>query len=1057
VEQAEQPDLSRGATLTVHPTALTARGAVRESVRRAGAVLGSRAVTFPELTDVLARQLGVSERVLPAELAVLVLEAAVGDLPDLSEALRHRRRGLLRELQASIDELKAAGVAPDDLRAAAETLPAEAALRAGELARIYAAYERRLASIGALDRHGREWLVAERLAGCAGRGERPPVLAGVERIVFAEIYDFSVLQFLIATALVRLVGDAELVAFAHPENVDATRFLDRTWNRFVASEAVAEQSLPSFVVRGGRQGSLAAALRGVFATPRVPPGTGDDSIRVLAAPHRYAEVEAVMRNVRRRLEAGADPERLALIARDLGGRYAELIDDVARRFGVPVYFRKGEALLASGAVREAVGLLRAALEDCPRERLAGVVRSDYFRYRRSRAADLLAAVGYVSEAASPLERCLARHAAAETHDDPARAERARRAVERHRPALEAARAAIAGLAGRRRLPGHVAAWRKALAALGHRPVARELASPEAAARDARSWERFDQLLDSMAGVSRALGSGPIELDEFLGLVLAVAQMEGAAEPSAATGVRALSVLDARGLDFDVVYLLGLDDGTFPLPHRESAVLPDALKRLLGPALSAAVRRRAGAGADGIVPGVLLRTAREASLEDPFLFFLALSMPERQLVLAYPETDERGNPTVPSPFIDEVAACLSEPLPIVRVGRYGLAVPPGDCCEPAELVARAAADRWRPETSGGDWLTPVLRERLDGGAARLDDVDRRARIESARSRYFLTPLENPARGAAASAFVGRVPAGGTLAARIDAMRWSPTRIDQLAACGFKLFAARILGLREPDDPGADVDPRQRGLLLHRAFELLLRELPDLPADPPAARREARAALERLRRTVALVVSPRERVLVDLEWDRVLAAADLMIDLEIEARRDAAEKGLVIDRQLEWRFALTLAADAAGAPIAIEGKADRVDRWRRGDTIERVRVVDYKTTRDPAELARGLDPAPDTPRTSFQVPLYVIAAAGESTRDPGPALEGGYFAPLAARSKRSKLRDFDRAGLQAVEAEVRALVGTVRAGRFDVAPRLCDEWCAFRTVCRYLPPPVEEDVG
>src|SRR5262249_61715016 len=114
-----------------------------------------------------------------------------------------------------------------------------------------------------------------------------------------------------ATNLIRLVGDAELVAFAHPENVDATRFVDRTWNRFVGDPAIADQVLPSFVVRGGRTGSLAAVLGGVFATPPAAPLPAGGSVRLLVAPSRYGEVEAGVRAARRRLERGESARRLA--------------------------------------------------------------------------------------------------------------------------------------------------------------------------------------------------------------------------------------------------------------------------------------------------------------------------------------------------------------------------------------------------------------------------------------------------------------------------------------------------------------------------------------------------------------------------------------------------------------------------------------------------------------------------------------------------------------------------------------------------------------------------
>src|SRR5262245_52508020 len=84
-----------------------------------------------------------------------------------------------------------------------------------------------------------------------------------------------------------------------------------------------------------------------------------------------------------------------------------------------------------------------------------------------------------------------------------------------------------------------------------------------ARRDARAWQRFDELLDAMAGVARALGSATMPLEDFLGQVVAAAERDLGSESEPAGGVRALSVLDARGLDFDVVYVMGLDDGTFP--------------------------------------------------------------------------------------------------------------------------------------------------------------------------------------------------------------------------------------------------------------------------------------------------------------------------------------------------------------------------------------------------------------------------------------------------------------------------------------------------------------
>src|SRR5207248_2309265 len=127
-----------------------------------------------------------------------------------------------------------------------------------------------------------------------------------------------------------------------------------------------------------------------------------------------------------------------------------------------------------------------------------------------------------------------------------------------------------------------------------------------------------------------------------------------------------------------------DLGLRPVPR--GALLPATTPRDVraGERLEEALDQLAGLGrALGMAPlplGGLFRTAREASLEDPFLFFLALSMAERELVLSYPETNEQGNPTVPSPFLDEVQATAAGPLPRTALEATAL-VPPGEeCCE-----------------------------------------------------------------------------------------------------------------------------------------------------------------------------------------------------------------------------------------------------------------------------------------------------------------------------------------------------------------------------------------
>jgi len=1035
-------------TLYLYPTALKAEAVLHDRAGEAGALLAHRVTTFPELTDALARELTPPARLLEPEMAAVVLAHAL-DAPGMPEPLRAPRRGLAHELLGVIGELKASYLAPDDVAAIAAALPSgPAARRLSDLARMYAAYEEGLARLGAVDRHGRDWRVCDALAAAEASGRSVATLAGVRKVVFAEIYDFSVLQFLIATAIIRLVGDAELVAFAHPENVDATRFLERTWNRFVGDPAIADQVLPSFVAREGRSGSLAAVLRGVFASEQGTPFPADGSLRLVVAPSRYREVEAAVRDVRRRLERGEPADRMALLARDLA-TYGDLIEDVCRRYRVPVHFRKGKPLVANGLVKACLDVLRCVADGFPRARLAALLDTDYLPGAPRHLVRALREVGFVAETARPLSACVAHRV--ESTPPPRRGKLAAAGRE-----LDALVALLRGLDGRRAVAAHVEVFRRTLRRLRVRPVPRDDVMPRAARRDARAWERFERTLVDLAAVGDALGVGAMPLDAFVRLLVAALEPLEVDDPSTRAGsVRALSVLDARGLDFDTVYVLGLDDGTFPAPRGESPLWPDAMKRDTNPVAAGRLRGKLGARADGLPLGGLLRTAREASLEDPFLFFLALSMAEHEVVLSYPAVNEQGNPTVPSPFLDEVRACTE--LPATEIDATELVPAAEECCEPAELVGRAALARWsRKPGVPPDRLTAALREADPALARRLDAIDRRAAIEERRSRYFLSAAGEARKAALADAFVGRLGADAALRGRLDAMRWTPSRLETLGACGFRFFAREILGLAPLDDPAAAVDAAERGTLVHALLEALLLAHPRLPGDLAAARTVARDFVARMQDPTARSIAAKDPVLLDVTWGQIAAAVDAVVVAEHGRQAEDAAEGVMVDHVLERMLGGVLADPAGGPPVAIAGKPDRIDVRRRDGRIVGLRVLDYKMTRKSADYAARLDPARELGKTAFQIPVYLLAALAELAPLPEDVvLEGGYLPLLAIGDP--QVRPFDAAELDGIAGRIVTLVRGAREGRFDVDPDPCDPFCAYRPACRFQRPPLEEETG
>jgi hypothetical protein len=1094
--------------LTIYPTGLKVEEVLKTRARAGDVALGHRLTTFPELVDSLDRELSDVPPVLGDAVAAVLARAALlremhaleargsAEIGDDGSAADGGGSAALR----IIGELKAVGLAAPELTAlAARVADAETRRRLGFLGKVARAYDAMLAAIGRADRHDRERRVFRMLQDAYARGVRPRPLVGVTRLVVAEIYDYSLLQFLLVRTLIRIVGDAELVTLAHPENVDASRFVERTWNRFVADPAIADAVLPEFVVRGGRTGALARVLAGIFGGDaaratgifaEADPATAEDRTRapgggaaadaappnvtVVAAPSRHAEVVEVGRRIRDRLAGGTRPERIAILCRDLGA-YRELIEDVCERYGIRVGFRAGRPLLAHGVVQWIVRLLRAAATDLSREDLAACLQSAYAR-RPGDAARLLDGLGYRDERSLPLERCIAReevrleHLCAGAGPERARV-RAAAALARlrqHAPALVAAVARLRALATPRRVGAHVTALADALRAFRLRIRA------DARARDGAALATLGDLLAELACVCDRLdGERPVPLAAFVARLLTAADGLQVDVPAwEANRVRALAIADARGLDFDTVFVLGLDDGTFPAARAEDGWLDDRMRAEVNRHAAAVLRDALGPDVGDAPLGRVLRGREELRAEDPFLFYLALSMAEREVVLGYPTHDAAGNPLVRSPYVDEVLALVPQAL-ATGAPRRSLVPEPDDCRAPAELVDRAVLSA----VAGAPGLLAAVGRALPPGAGA--EIVRRIVVERRRARYFLLDAEREAadKEPLADAFVGRLDGSERVRTLVGAMPWTSGRLDELAACGFKFLAARVLGLAPNEDEELELSAREEGALVHRLLEELLRRTDVVPADPEQAAGLVRTLLVEARSGLAAELRAIDPALVEIAWRR--AAEVLHEFVRAEAVRARAE-GLPArrERRLEWPFRYTLTDHREGAGAArigtldltLTGIVDRVELTYDADgRVTFAEVLDYKLSKRRSEYRARLDPTRGLATTAFQIPVYALAlrAAPELRWRDDARIDAGYVLLRADQKHLTVTLDPDVLALDAETRRVRdtaaspplanriiALVEGAAAGRFDVAPRVCDPFCDYRLICRYQPPPPEE---
>jgi ATP-dependent helicase/DNAse subunit B len=416
--------------LAIYPTARKVEDLLkRESRERCQ--MGHRIVTFPQLLDALWREYGADRVLLSTIGERIAIEEALGRAKNVGAIAA--RSGLTDYLHALVRQLKSAALTAEDLRLASEALRVPATARIGMVTAILASYEALLDERGLADTHHREGAVLDALLHAERQGTRPRFLAGVTHLLVAEIYDFGLLQFMIVAALIRLVGDAELTIQAEPRTVNANRFPELTWNRFVSEESIADKVLPQFVRRGGRQGRLGFLLTHIFSGNYPTPPLPDETVSIIEAPTRRREVEEVARAIRRVLERPPSEriplDRIAVVTRDLNP-YAGHLEAIFRRYRIPLRLGAAQPLRAAPPARFITDVLKIPRDGYRREAILGLLNTPYVRVAAKAYRGLLREAGYIDRATRSLAKCIATR-----HDEMAEA-LARESDQRNRAMLQ---------------------------------------------------------------------------------------------------------------------------------------------------------------------------------------------------------------------------------------------------------------------------------------------------------------------------------------------------------------------------------------------------------------------------------------------------------------------------------------------------------------------------------------------------------------------------------------------------------------------------------------------
>ncbi len=797
--------------------------AFRARLASQGGALGVSLYTFYGLYAELLARAGRPLPVLNGPAQIRLLRVLIGGLAERGE-LRYfasigDKPGFAVTAREAIDELKRARVFTEQFTEAARGLSPGLE----ELAALYATYQRWLLDHEWADPEGLGWLAAIAL-------ETDPALGRELRLLVVDGFDeFNPTQMAVLThlavrakeTLITLTGDPRRQRLAHRRFQRAEQQLRPLAGQHAAWDSASDAAQ--------RAPDLAADLRTLEAKLFEPPAVSDGlpsrgAVEFLEAQTRAAEARAALRWIKQRLVTdGMALTEVAVLARSLDP-YRPFLDETAREFGLPLHILGGGALADNPLVSALLDLLGLSTEReswRPRTLLAAW-HSPYFDWSAlgldaSHAATLeaVARLGRVVQGSDQWREALHQLAGQPEPgpDDEPESDLGRPTPE----AIAQARAAFESFITRLRppprapLPEYVAFVEDLIGDDPAEPTrtgpvqphqvaapslnvgARALAEPQTAARDLAALRVFKDILRGLVLTEQIIGAQSRDW-EFASFVHALreAVAPAAYEPGLShftepdqPAVSVASVLDARGLSFRAVAILGLAEGEFPLAEHELPLLREIDRAALEPR------------------GVRLESRLHG--DEATIFYEAVTRARERLLLCRPYLADDGQQWEPSAYWREAHRLLGEPQPLVAR--------PEDRLRPQQVASRA------------EWVEQGYD--LPAIAAGVAVLQARQAAEAAGLHEGQLPELSPL----------------LLAQFPETRSWSASRLEAYGTCRYFFYAAHVLKLEPRPEAEAGYDVRALGGMYHTILERLYCDAPD-----PANLAELLARLPEVAHTV-----------------------------------------------------------------------------------------------------------------------------------------------------------------------------------------------------------------
>ena len=1019
--------------------------ACRRRLAQAGGAMGVRVLTFDQLYAECLNAAGEAYTELSEPVRYRLIRAVVDQLSLVHYRPLADRPGFIQVLQGLLAELKAARISPEHLAEAVKLMGNEPRLR--ELALVYSAYQERLQQEGWADRAGMAWLAFEALERRA-----PHVATDWPLVVVDGFDDFTEVQLALLRILALRVGELVITLTGTTDGETRPlvhrRFL-QTLQRLEGSLNVRAQPLPAPAVHLASE--LASLEHNLYRTP-VSQVESRGALELVEATDRLAEVRCALRWLKQRLLLdGLRPAEVVLLARDLTP-YRPHIQQTAAEMGLPVRLVGGLPLKSNPVIAALFDLLRLLLPrstDDPgpalsRRLVVEAWRSPYFDWSALPAAAAPEAIGIVPRDAERLDQAARQGcviAGLEQWREAFRLLEARETPSREPDDQEEATSDVPVGPEARKLGRKFERFLQRLTPLSMAHTLRDYVrwmedligeDPQgeqrfrrsddptslrvvARVRDIQDSERLRAAvewdvaaLQALKDVLRGLvwAEEAVAVDRAVDYPRFVSELQGTVEATSyrlpvdprRQEILVCDVVEARGVPFRAVAVLGLAEGEFPASIREDPFLRDA--------------DRARMSQEFHLP--LLPSTVSAEAE---FFYETVTRASEKLLLTRPRLADNGATWEASPFWKPVLDCITvQPQALSAAA----AVAPDVVASWPELMETLSA---HPEQQ--DLYAWACREKGERCAALQASVQLlRQRDDSQAVGTYVGDLSS-----LSAEFTHRFGSDHV---------WSASRLEAYCGCPFRFFVGSVLELEPKLEPQAGLNARQLGTIYHRILELVYQ---DSSVQDVADVEQVLAALPRAAKSV-LDDAPRTEGFRETAWwaqTREEIEDNVRRSLQALAENCAAKgfKPVGFERRFFDPDEVLVSVDEHS--FRLHGVIDRVDQMPDG----RVRIIDYKTAGPGEYTNRALDDG-----KKIQLPLYALAARALGLGDP---YDGFYWHVRHAKASSFSLRGYEEKSgqdpLKVAALKAWDVVRGVQEGQFQ--PRRsadgCPEYCPAASFC------------